>query len=186
MARSALGSPSGRAGSPNGLTERVSCVFCSAPMIRTAPPQLRVRSAAPPAGAPRALCAGLCAFIRVLAKIRGFRRMRFSPAKACRKWLPYVQKITHESENPGHTTAEKAGGQMEKFSLETRIYAGAGAVSALETFGAKRLLLVTDPYFMKNGTEERIAGSENSVHTEKQLLPSHSAQSSSERSFTTL
>ena len=33
---------------------------------------------------------------------------------------------------------------MEKFSLETRIYAGAGAVSALETFSAKRLLLVTD------------------------------------------
>ena len=30
---------------------------------------------------------------------------------------------------------------MEKFSVETRIYAGAGAVSALETFGAKRLLL---------------------------------------------
>ena len=47
---------------------------------------------------------------------------------------------------------------MEKFSVETRIYAGAGAVSALETFGAKRLLLVTDPYFMKNGTAERIAG----------------------------
>ena len=47
---------------------------------------------------------------------------------------------------------------MEQFSLETRIYAGAGAVSALETFGAKRLLLVTDPYFMKNGTAERIAG----------------------------
>ena len=47
---------------------------------------------------------------------------------------------------------------MEKFSLETRIYAGAGAVSALETFGAKRLLLVTDPYFMKNRTAERIAG----------------------------
>lgn len=46
---------------------------------------------------------------------------------------------------------------MEQFSLETRIYAGAGAVSVLETFGAKRLLLVTDPYFMKNGTAERIA-----------------------------
>ena len=46
---------------------------------------------------------------------------------------------------------------MEEFSLATRIYAGAGAVSALETFGAKRVFLVTDPYFMKNGTAQRIA-----------------------------
>ena len=46
---------------------------------------------------------------------------------------------------------------MEEFSLKTKIYAGAGAVTALEAFGAKRLLLVTDPYFMKNGTAQRIA-----------------------------
>ena len=46
---------------------------------------------------------------------------------------------------------------MEEFSLATRIYAGAGAVSALETFGAKRVFLVTDPYFMKNGTAQRVA-----------------------------
>ena len=79
VARSALDSPSGRAGSPNGLTERVSCVILSTPMTRTAPPQLRVRSAAfnsgmiatgnhnferfaalcnTPVGAPRALRAG--------------------------------------------------------------------------------------------------------------------------------
>lgn len=46
---------------------------------------------------------------------------------------------------------------MEEFSLKTKIYAGAGGVSVLEKFGAKRLLLVTDPYFMKNGTAQRIA-----------------------------
>ena len=46
---------------------------------------------------------------------------------------------------------------MEEFSLKTEIYAGAGAVTALEAFGAKRLLVVTDPYFMKNGTAQRIA-----------------------------
>lgn len=46
---------------------------------------------------------------------------------------------------------------MEEFSLETRIIAGAGAVSALGSFGAKRLFLVTDPFFMKNGTAQRIA-----------------------------
>lgn len=46
---------------------------------------------------------------------------------------------------------------MEEFSLKTKIYAGAGGVSVLEKFGAKRLMLVTDPYFMKNGTAQRIA-----------------------------
>lgn len=46
---------------------------------------------------------------------------------------------------------------MEEFSLATRIYAGAGAVSALKEFGAKRLMMVTDPFFMKNGTAQRIA-----------------------------
>lgn len=46
---------------------------------------------------------------------------------------------------------------MEKFSCETKIIAGAGAVSALESFGAKRLFLVTDPFFMKNGTAQRVA-----------------------------
>ena len=55
MVRSALGSTSGGAGSPNGLTEGVSSVYCNIPYFRSAPPQLRVRSAAPPKGAPRAL-----------------------------------------------------------------------------------------------------------------------------------
>ncbi len=46
---------------------------------------------------------------------------------------------------------------MEKFSCKTTIYAGAGAVSALEILNCKRLFLVTDPYFAKNGTAQRIA-----------------------------
>ena len=46
---------------------------------------------------------------------------------------------------------------MEKFSCKTTIYSGAGAVSVLGELGAKRLLLVTDPYFMKNGTAEKVA-----------------------------
>lgn len=46
---------------------------------------------------------------------------------------------------------------MEEFSLATRIYAGAGAASVLKEFGAKRLMMVTDPFFMKNGTAKRIA-----------------------------
>ena len=46
---------------------------------------------------------------------------------------------------------------MEKFSCKTTIYAGAGAVSALADLNCKRLFLVTDPFFAKNGTAQRIA-----------------------------
>ena len=46
---------------------------------------------------------------------------------------------------------------MEEFSCRTRIVAGAGAVSALADLGAKRLYLVTDPFFMKNGTAQKVA-----------------------------
>ena len=46
---------------------------------------------------------------------------------------------------------------MEHFSCKTEIVAGAGAVSRLDSFRAKRLLLVTDPYFQKNGTAQVVA-----------------------------
>ena len=46
---------------------------------------------------------------------------------------------------------------MEEFSGKTVIYSGAGAISALERFGGKRLFLVTDPFFMKNGMAQKVA-----------------------------
>ena len=46
---------------------------------------------------------------------------------------------------------------MEEFSCKTRIISGPGAVSALSQLGAKRLFLVTDPFFIKNGTAKRVA-----------------------------
>ena len=46
---------------------------------------------------------------------------------------------------------------MEEFSCKTRIISGAGAISALGDMNAKRLFLVTDPFFMKNGTAQRVA-----------------------------
>ena len=46
---------------------------------------------------------------------------------------------------------------METFSLGTKIIAGAGSIGALAQLRSKRLLLVTDPYFTKNGTAERVA-----------------------------
>lgn len=38
---------------------------------------------------------------------------------------------------------------MEEFQCKTTIYSGPGAVSALAGMGGQRLMLVTDPFFMK-------------------------------------
>ena len=46
---------------------------------------------------------------------------------------------------------------MEKFSCKTKIISGAGAVSALAEMHGKKLFLVTDPFFAKNGTAQKIA-----------------------------
>ena len=46
---------------------------------------------------------------------------------------------------------------MEKFCCKTTIISGPGAVSALGELGCRRLFLVTDPFFARNGTARRIA-----------------------------
>ncbi len=46
---------------------------------------------------------------------------------------------------------------MEHFSCETKLICGSGAVEALASFGAKRLLLVTDPYFIRSGMAQKVA-----------------------------
>ena len=46
---------------------------------------------------------------------------------------------------------------MKEFEMNTKIVSGSGAIRALKSLGARRLLLVTDPYFMKNGTAARVA-----------------------------
>ncbi len=45
---------------------------------------------------------------------------------------------------------------MEHFSCNTKIYSGAGALSVLGKLGCRRLMIVSDPYFAKNGTAEKI------------------------------
>ena len=55
---------------------------------------------------------------------------------------------------------------MEKFSCKTTIYSGPGAIAALGELGAKRLFLVTDPFFAKNGTAQRIAAAAKPEQTE--------------------
>ena len=46
---------------------------------------------------------------------------------------------------------------MDEFNCRTIVFSGAGAVEKLGEFGAKRLFLVTDPYFYENGTARRVA-----------------------------
>ena len=46
---------------------------------------------------------------------------------------------------------------MDEFNCRTKIYSGAGAVEKLGEFGAKRIFLVTDPFFYQNGTARRVA-----------------------------
>ena len=46
---------------------------------------------------------------------------------------------------------------MDEFECGTKIVSGHGAVRRLGDLGAKRVFLVTDPFFYKNGTAQRIA-----------------------------
>ncbi len=53
----------------------------------------------------------------------------------------------------------------ERFSCKTRLVAGSGVVSELGTMGGRKLFLVTDPYFVKNGTASRVAAAAKCSHT---------------------
>lgn len=55
---------------------------------------------------------------------------------------------------------------MEEFSCKTRLISGSGTVSILGSLGGKRLFLVTDPFFMKNGTAQKIAEAARCEQTE--------------------
>jgi len=55
---------------------------------------------------------------------------------------------------------------LEEFSCKTKIIAGAGAVAALSGMGIRRLFLVTDPFFMKNGTAQRVAAAAKAEQVE--------------------
>lgn len=46
---------------------------------------------------------------------------------------------------------------MNRYKADTQIISGQGALSELKTFGARRLLVVTDPYFFENGVASQVA-----------------------------
>ena len=55
---------------------------------------------------------------------------------------------------------------MFEFFCGTKIIWGTGAVETLQQLQAKRLFLVTDPFFVKNGTAQRIAQKAKAEETE--------------------
>ena len=55
---------------------------------------------------------------------------------------------------------------MERFSCKTTIISGPGSISSLGELGTKRLFLVTDPFFAKNGTAQRIAAAAKASETQ--------------------
>ena len=57
----------------------------------------------------------------------------------------------------GNTVFEKAVEALEIFSCKTTIISGPGAVAKLTHWAPKRLFLVTDPFFAKNGTALAVA-----------------------------
>ena len=55
---------------------------------------------------------------------------------------------------------------MDEFNCKTKIISGMGTVRHLADLGAKRLFLVTDPYFYKNGTADRVAAAAKAEQVE--------------------
>lgn len=55
---------------------------------------------------------------------------------------------------------------MEEFSCKTRIISGSGTIGALGKLEARRLFLVTDPYFMKNGVAQRVVEASGCAQSE--------------------
>ena len=55
---------------------------------------------------------------------------------------------------------------MDEFDCRTKVVSGAGAVRRLADFGARRLFLVSDPFFYKNGTADRIAAAAGAEEVE--------------------
>ena len=56
---------------------------------------------------------------------------------------------------------------MEQFYLKTRILSGPGSISFLEKLHAKRLFLLTDPYFVKSGMADRVL---QAAHAEESMI----------------
>ncbi len=66
----------------------------------------------------------------------------------------------------GNTACEKAVEKLKEFHCDTRIVAGKGALAALKELSPKKLLLVSDPFFVKNGTAQHLLSCSGAEQTE--------------------
>ena len=55
---------------------------------------------------------------------------------------------------------------MERFFCKTQIISGPGSLTSLAGLHIKRLLIVTNPFFLENGTTNHIAHLSQAEHTE--------------------
>lgn len=55
---------------------------------------------------------------------------------------------------------------MDTFSCQTVIHSGPGAIAALAGYGSKRLFLVSDPFFVKNGWANRVITASGAAEAE--------------------
>ena len=60
---------------------------------------------------------------------------------------------------------------MKEFSCETKIIMGNGAISALEKENFQRLMVVSDPFFAKNGWAERVGKTANAYEIFDKVMP---------------
>ncbi len=71
---------------------------------------------------------------------------------------------------------------MKEFHCDTRIIAGNGALAALKELSPKKLLLVSDPFFVKNGTAQHLLAASGAGQTEifDRITPDPSIQLAAE------
>ena len=69
----------------------------------------------------------------------------------------FIFPFVHTFTVLGNADWEKAVDKLEEFSCQTKIISGPGALQALGQWTPKRLFLVTDPFFSKNGTAKSVA-----------------------------
>ena len=71
---------------------------------------------------------------------------------------------------------------MEQYSCKTKIFSGPGSVVQLKELGCRRLLLVADPYFTKDGTARQIAALSGAEETEifDRIVPDPTTQLAAE------
>ena len=65
---------------------------------------------------------------------------------------------------------------MKEFSCETKIIMGQGAAQVLQSQNFRRLFLVSDPFFVKNGWAERLGSAASSYEIFDKIMPDPSVE----------